>query len=285
MTAIAVERAASLLASASLKSFVILGIATLIVAAWRRSSASARHVVWTAAVGATIALPLLAALTPTWTSPSLAFRLPALAAAPAERVASAPVDLQVTPVATGTAQYSGVSESPSRRDAASPPDEPAAASRTEAARAPRADNVAAVSPIEPETSQLTPPADWTTIASLDWKRIASLIWLAGFVLILLPVIVAHMRLRRIASSARVVTRGKWIETLERARNGGSIARRVTLLESDDAAMPMTWGVFSPVLLLPAGGDAWPEWKRRNILLHELAHVERCDCLSQLIAQI
>ncbi len=60
---------------------------------------------------------------------------------------------------------------------------------------------------------------------------------------------------------------------------------MTLLESDQAAMPMTWGVISPVLLLPADANEWPEWRCRNILLHELAHVERFDCLTQFAARI
>jgi hypothetical protein len=95
--AIAIERAASLLASASLKSFLILGIAALVVAAWRKSSASARHVVWTAAVGATIALPLLAALTPRWSSPALAFRYPAVSTPNAERALGPPMDMPPKP--------------------------------------------------------------------------------------------------------------------------------------------------------------------------------------------
>jgi hypothetical protein len=60
---------------------------------------------------------------------------------------------------------------------------------------------------------------------------------------------------------------------------------VTLLESDEATMPMTWGLISPVLLIPSRTDAWSEWECRNILLHELAHVDRLDCLTQMIAQL
>jgi len=50
-------------------------------------------------------------------------------------------------------------------------------------------------------------------------------------------------------------------------------------------MPMTWGILSPTLLVPLSAADWPEWKCRNILLHELAHVERRDCLTQLLAQV
>jgi beta-lactamase regulating signal transducer with metallopeptidase domain len=283
--AITIERAASLLASASLKSFLILGIAALVVAAWRKSSASARHVVWTAAVGATIALPLLAALTPKWSSPALAFRLPAVSTPVAERAVSAPIDLPAIRDGNDAVSSATVSRNPSLPEVATSRNETITPTGNEAiASAP----TAAVSPVpsvEPMTREAAPTIDWAVIASLDWKRIASLIWLAGFVAVLLPILVAQLRLRRIASAAHVLRGGKWMATLSRARSTGRISRHVTLLESDDAAMPMTWGVFSPVLLLPTGADEWPEWKRRNILLHELAHVERFDCLTQLVSQI
>ena len=275
MIAIIIERAASLLASASLKSFVILGIATLIVAAWRKSSASARHVVWTAAVGATIALPLFAALTPRWSVPAISLAVPEFSLSTPQSTANVRVALPVASI---------VSDAPT----------PAATSRhrpvTETAIndvivAPDIGAGVAAAPVEPIATPAAPAMDWTAITSLNWKRIASLVWFAGFVVLLIPIFVAHLRLRRIASTARVVRRGKWVATLIEARSRGRISRDVTLLESDDAAMPMTWGVLFPVLLLPAGADEWPEWKRRNILLHELAHVERFDCLSQLVAQI
>ena len=59
-------------------------------------------------------------------------------------------------------------------------------------------------------------------------------------------------------------------------------------------MPMTWGCLPAVgplpgagarVLLPAEAEEWPEDRRRAVLLHELAHVKRRDCLSQLIAQL
>jgi TonB family protein len=59
---------------------------------------------------------------------------------------------------------------------------------------------------------------------------------------------------------------------------------VTYLESDRVAMPMTWGVLHPVILLPAD-NGWPPERLRLVLAHELIHVQQRDCLFQLLMQI
>jgi beta-lactamase regulating signal transducer with metallopeptidase domain len=64
-----------------------------------------------------------------------------------------------------------------------------------------------------------------------------------------------------------------------------VGRRVTLLQSADGLMPVTWGWWQPVILLPAQADEWSIERRRVVLLHELAHVKRWDCLTQMMARV
>jgi len=62
-------------------------------------------------------------------------------------------------------------------------------------------------------------------------------------------------------------------------------QQVSLLVNDRRAMPMTWGCWRPKLLLPAAAFHWPEHRQRAVLLHELAHVKRFDCLTDLVARL
>ena len=292
--AILLERAAGVLADAALKSFLIFAVAGFVVAAWRKSSASSRHLVWTAAVFAAVALPLVGALLPAWRNSAVAV---SLAAPPVDARARSATESSIAAVPTdGTTgeqmSPASLATTPSRIQSAgiaspAPVDMPtmSQAQREKPERE-------TVRPAEPPRTLATTPTFASRLASLAQLlinpaaiEIATLLWLAGVIIVLLPFCIGRLRLRFIAASARPVSDGRWHELLARVRATGGCTRRVTLLESDEAAMPMTWGLVAPALLLPSGTNEWPEWKCRNILLHELAHVERFDCLSQLLARV
>lgn len=61
---------------------------------------------------------------------------------------------------------------------------------------------------------------------------------------------------------------------------------VRLLRAESAAvMPLTWGVFRPRILFPAGAETWPEQRFQQILAHELAHMQRRDWVVHMVAEL
>jgi TonB family protein len=65
-----------------------------------------------------------------------------------------------------------------------------------------------------------------------------------------------------------------------------LARSVRLLQcSSPLAMPLTWGILRPVIVLPSGATLWTEDRCRIVLSHELAHIARHDWFLQICAEV
>ena len=62
-------------------------------------------------------------------------------------------------------------------------------------------------------------------------------------------------------------------------------RPVSIRQSKAVTAPMVWGLFRPVILLPADTEEWEPERQRAVLLHESAHIQRQDWLMQTVAQI
>ncbi|HLP46671.1 MAG TPA: M56 family metallopeptidase [Candidatus Kapabacteria bacterium] len=65
----------------------------------------------------------------------------------------------------------------------------------------------------------------------------------------------------------------------------SLKRNVRLIKNQRIAMPMTWGILKPVVLMPPASVKWPVEHCSSVLFHELSHVKRGDFLVQLLCRI
>jgi HEAT repeat protein len=53
----------------------------------------------------------------------------------------------------------------------------------------------------------------------------------------------------------------------------------------ELAVPVSWGLWRPVVLLPTGARQWAPERRRVVLRHELAHVRRGDYAGHLLIEL
>ncbi|HKE83592.1 MAG TPA: M56 family metallopeptidase [Vicinamibacterales bacterium] len=113
--------------------------------------------------------------------------------------------------------------------------------------------------------------------------IATSIWIAGALLVLARVAFGTARVWWIARRAQKAP--GWTALGRELTETIGLDRCVTFVSGDDDAMPMAWGLWRPLVLLPSEADDWPVSRQRVVLLHELAHVKRRDCLTQFIAQL
>jgi carboxyl-terminal processing protease len=245
---------ADVLLEAALKGVVVLGLAGLIVLAMRRAGAAARHGVWCLALAGLVALPALCLALPGW---PVLVKLPRQAARPvaAEPLAGLPALAELYPSAPAPAPGPADDEAPAVR----PATQQGAAEPAAAAEARRS---------------AVPIRTWLLLA-----------WAAGAVLAAVPLLAGPWVLRRLRRSARPVTGGPAFDLLRQLTGEMGLRRTVALLQGDARVMPMTWGLWRPTVLLPTGAEAWPQERLHVVLLHELAHVRRWDCLTQLVAHV
>lgn len=62
-------------------------------------------------------------------------------------------------------------------------------------------------------------------------------------------------------------------------------RRARLMISSQVRVPMTWGIWRPVVLLPADSESWREAELQAALQHELAHVRHRDPLRRWLGTL
>ncbi|CAN5166400.1 hypothetical protein BH23VER1_BH23VER1_23980 [soil metagenome] len=120
-------------------------------------------------------------------------------------------------------------------------------------------------------------------ASATWGgwEIAVAVWGAGVLVLLGRLGVGRWRLFRLGSRSRAAVDPIVSMAAEVAETLG-VRRPVRVLMGSERCMPMTWGTFRPHILLPAGASAWAPDHLRAVLLHEFAHVRRCDTATQLV---
>src|SRR6266487_1167377 len=240
----------AILADAFVKATVLLVLAAIVTLCLRRSPAALRHLVWSLACGGVLALPLASALLPNW------------------RVAGWP-RLDV-PIALDVAQVAGAPLGASREHAPTPPRTPPP-------------SVTGVQRSVPSSTVDDGPVRFRVTG--DWTALIFPIWLSGVAAILLLLAVAIVRIMWLNRVTALVQDERWLGLVEELSLELGLTRHVRLLQANGPAMPMTWGIRRPAILLPAEADEWTAERRRDVLLHELAHVKRHDFLIQLIARI
>ncbi|MBA3273318.1 MAG: hypothetical protein H0T11_05535, partial [Chthoniobacterales bacterium] len=118
------------------------------------------------------------------------------------------------------------------------------------------------------------------LAELSVAAWAIVIWATGFAIALLPLPIGALALRCLRRNSKPLRGAAWDDARDQAARALSVHRHVELLVTARRAMPMTWGIFRPKVLLPEESDEWSAQRRSAVLLHELAHVRRMDCLWQ-----
>jgi beta-lactamase regulating signal transducer with metallopeptidase domain len=120
-------------------------------------------------------------------------------------------------------------------------------------------------------------------SGVSWPALIAGVYLAGVIVMLLRLATERRNVRRLAGAAADVNDLEWTRLAADCAGRMGVRQPVRLLRSREATVPMTFGTADPFILIPAVADAWAEDRRRAVILHEMAHIARRDCLTQTMA--
>ena len=234
----------------------------------RRRSSAAQHRWWALGFIGCLLVPLLGLLTPTWTLP----------------IFSEPVEIARLP-ATDRIRAANGSEfehlkfdKPVARVPISPMSQP---QRTQPSIEPGSGAL-------PVSGEATAVAEMKPIGSANPRSVLAsllIVWFAGAVACWVCIAWRHLLLRRVQRHCDSPNDPSWNDLLNQCRQSLKLKQDVTLLRHQSLHSPVSAGLWQPVVILPADADTWDLQRRRLVLLHELAHVQRRDVLTQTIANV
>ncbi len=228
-----------------IKATLVLIIARLLIAAVPRASAAFKHLALTIALCAVVALPLVSVIAPAW-------------------------QLGVLPSPAGDVRQT--------REVGSTGDDQEEPSGFAAAI-----NVAKATGVVPADRISAMSAFLSTVRN-SWQGLILLLIAFVSALFLGRIALGVLGVRAVARRATDVDDDAALLELDRACDYIQLNRNVRLLRSADVSVPVVWGLFNPILLLPASSSEWTMERLRVVLLHELAHVKRGDGFTLLITK-
>lgn len=291
-----------LLLDSTIKGSLILLLAASLVWLLRRDSAATRHLVWLVAVIAVLVVPVFSNALPHWRI------LPAWAELSSEPRAlvsnKTPAPQQHVAQHQLPAHAPIVVESPP--DSAISNSQPAQ-SATETAAALELESPIYHRAVASETQSVPAPENLAEeIAAppgLISLRVLSLLWFVGASALVLRLLAARLLLLNTERQGMVIAVSnrrtvvpnitptdntayapRLIASFKEAVEQLRIQQRVSLIVHKQRTIPLVWGAWRSRLMLPLAIKDWSDDQLKSVLLHELAHIQRRDTLSQLLSQ-
>jgi HEAT repeat protein/beta-lactamase regulating signal transducer with metallopeptidase domain len=232
------------------KTTVILLAAAAASIVLRQASAALRHLVWTLALTSALLLPIASFALPRWQVPLLT------------------VGAQPAPVQAVVEQTEATVAAPHPMIAA--------------AFVETKHEVTLSTP--PAAPRMSLPAAASWLDGVSWQTMLAAVWLIGAAVILARILVGVVAVRWLSRRTQEITDAAWLPMARAVAGEMGISPRLRFLRGGRASMPVAAGIFRPAVIMPDAANAWPESRLRVVLLHELAHVKRRDCLTHVLGQ-
>jgi beta-lactamase regulating signal transducer with metallopeptidase domain len=131
------------------------------------------------------------------------------------------------------------------------------------------------------TSATSFSPSFSSVSRPRWSTLLLSGWAFGALFVLTRLAVGLHQTRGLRRRARPTDTWDQARTLAESQTG----RRVPVSVTDELDAPAVVGVWNPQVLVPRASADWSVDRQVPVLLHELAHVRRHDCLAHVVAEI
>lgn len=242
----------ALLVHLTIKATLLLLVMSAVIRLLRRSSAAVKHTLWLACFLGLLLLPILTFALPSWH--------PLGANSPASSLSE--------PLRLGLAASA----------------EPSSGEKTSSLL---------VRTIATGRSDFVP-----VVSTAQWiLAVTSVCWLLGAVLGIRKLALGFVAAKRLQSRGYLVgddrlqddsLQDEFRQCMASLNLQASVFKalpRLILVHDEALPVPLTWGCWRPVVLMPVTSAQWSTSCRRAALLHELAHIQRWDWFVQSLASL
>jgi beta-lactamase regulating signal transducer with metallopeptidase domain len=135
----------------------------------------------------------------------------------------------------------------------------------------------------PPTRDASNVRTWGQAPLVAWSTLLVFGWALGAAVVVARLGFGLGRARALVRRARRDEAGAFGAVTRAVVRQVGVSAEVAI--SDDIDAPAVAGIFRHVVLMPRTALAWSRERWRLVLLHELAHVARRDCLASAVAQL
>lgn len=251
----------NLLVEATLRGTLLIAAAYSLSLLLRRIPAVIHHRLWLLTLTAVLVMPCWLVISPSWSTSLLGQT--GKTDTSAVRFPAQYFSLETHPVVQPSQVGSQISSTAGGQALASSSD-------AEENRSLRQDDHRAAAPYQ------------TSAAHLSRIQVVVMLWLVGAVFCLGYWLREQISIILLARRGTPLTDHEWVTTARTVAASLNLKQRVILITSSQITIPMAWGFWRPVILLPADVHTWTPQLRQVVLTHELVHIKRGDTLTQWI---
>ena len=107
----------------------------------------------------------------------------------------------------------------------------------------------------------------------------------GSLCIGLWIVAGWVRLRHLIQHSKKSTDSPLQSSCQKISLALNVTRPVRIMISDRTMMPLVIGSRGATLILPSTFSQWESTRQQAVLAHELGHIKRYDCATQLLGQL